>query len=116
MQELDLSVLFAVALEVLGAAFWILLLLALAAVGTFAVTLWRERTLSARRLVLSEGLGLIGSLLALWVVARFTLSGFTDAGGPIDWILVGAIWFAGLLGTTMLSYGVLGLLGQRKAR
>ena len=51
-----------------------------------------------------------GGIGALVLMAYVTVSGFTDAGGPVDWLLVGLIWGGGLVGTTILSYALMGLL------
>lgn len=48
--------------------------------------------------------------------AWVTLSGFSDAGGPVDWLLVGVIWGGGVVGGAVLSYAVLGLLDRPHAK
>ena len=80
---------------------------------TFAWVFLRERGLSSRRLVIAEVLGLFGGVGALVLMAHVTVSGFTDAGGPVDWLLVGLIWGGGLAGATILSYAVMGLFARR---
>lgn len=116
MQELEIGVLIAVFLEIMGPAFWVLLAVAILTVALFGWSWLREKGLSSRRLVAAEGIGVLGGFFALWLMAWFTLSGFTDAGGPIDWLVIAGVWGVGLVGTTILSYGVMGTLGWLKAK
>lgn len=116
MQDLDPLVLLAVFLEMMGPLLWILLAIALAAVVGFVVVLRRERTLITRRLVISEVIGLFGGVAALVIMAWVTVSGFSDAGGPVDWLLIGIIFGAGVVGTTILAYTILGLLQPERRR
>lgn len=116
MQDFDLSTIVAVLVEMMGPVLWILIALAVAGIGGFAVVLLRERTLSVARLVASEAVGLVGGLAALALMAYVTVSGFTDAGGPVDWLLIGLIWGAGLAGTTILAYAGLGLAGMMRPK
>lgn len=113
MKDLDPFVLLVVFQEMLGPVLWLLLALAAFGLIGFAVVFLRERRLDSRRLVRSELVGLIGGGLALVLAAKFTVSGFTDAGGPVDWLLVGLIWGVGLAGTTILAYAVQGLVCRR---
>ena len=110
MKDLDLAVFFSVFHEMLGPVLWLLLALA---VGGIALALWvfvREgSSIDSRRLVRSELMGLLGGVAALVLMAEVTVSGFTDAGGPVDWLLVGLIWGIGLAGTTILAYGIQGV-------
>lgn len=65
--------------------------------------------------------GVIAPLEELWitwvmmtmaVMAWVMLSGFSDAGGPVDRLLVGVIWGVGVVSGAVLSYAVLGLLDR----
>lgn len=114
MKDLDPFVFVLVFQEMLGPVLWLLVALALFGLIGFAVVFLREGRLDSRRLVRSELIGLIGGVLALVLAAKFTVSGFTDAGGPVDWLLIGLIWGIGLAGTTILAYAVQGLMGCRK--
>jgi drug/metabolite transporter (DMT)-like permease len=109
MQSFDPTVFLAVFLEMMGNIFWVLLAVALLGLAGFAWVLWRERTLHRRRLIRAEVLGVFGGFGALALMAYVTVSGFTDAGGPVDWLLIGIIWGAGLVGTTILSYAAMGV-------
>ncbi len=110
MDELDPTVMLAVLLEMMGAWFWILGLLAVIGIAGFVYVLAVERTLSSRRLVRAELIGVLGGIGALVLMAYVTLSGFTDAGGPIDWLVIGLIFGGGLVGTTILAYAIGGLV------
>ncbi|KAA5606999.1 hypothetical protein F1188_03575 [Roseospira marina] len=53
---------------------------------------------------------------ALTLMVYVTLSGFMDAGGPIDGRRIGVIWGTGLVGTTILSYAVIGVFDGLSGR
>ena len=111
MKTLDPIVVYAVLIEMMGAGlFWGLVVLALAGILLFSWVLIREQTISSKRLVRAELLGVLGGFAALVLMAYVTVSGFTDAGGPVDWLLVGLIFGGGVVGTTVLSYALMGLL------
>lgn len=117
MKDLDPLVLYYVFVEMMGPVLlWSLVLTAVLGLATFFRVLLRERGISSQRLVRSEIIGLFGGCGALVLMAHITVSGFTDAGGPVDWLLVGLIWGFGLIGTTILSYAILGVLEQPKSR
>ncbi len=108
MKDLDPLVLLSVFEEMLG--FWLWLLLAIVILGllAFATLLLRERHLVSRRLVRSEALGIVGGALSLVLMAKVSSSGFTDAGGPADWLLIALVFGAGLVGSTILFYTMAG--------
>lgn len=114
MKDMDPFVFLVVFQEMLGPLLWLLIALAAFGVIGFALVFLREGRLDSRRLVRSEVIGLAGGMLALVLAAKFTVSGFTDAGGPVDWLLIGLIWGTGLAGTTILAYAVQGLLLRRR--
>lgn len=116
MKDLDPIVFLYVFQEMLGPVLWMLIGLAVLGVASFAFVLLRERVIDSRRLIRSELLGLVGGVLALVLMAEVTVSGFTDAGGPVDWLLVGLIWGVGLAGTTVLTYGLQGLAANCRCR
>lgn len=111
MKELDPLVLLAVFQEMLGPQLWLLILLAVAGLAGFIALLVRERRLYSRRLVAAELLGLVGGVAALVMMAQFSVSGFSDAGGPIDWLLIGLVYGTGMVGSTILVYAALGWMG-----
>jgi len=115
MKTLDPLVFYAVLVEMMGSwLLWSLILTATFGVPAFVWVFVRERGLSSKRLIISEVLGLFGGIGALVLMAYVTVSGFTDAGGPVDWLLVAMIWGGGLVGTTILSYAVMGLCATRR--
>ncbi|KKW68000.1 hypothetical protein AAV94_07480 [Lampropedia cohaerens] len=115
MQELDPLVLLAVFREMLGTPLLVLLAL-LTMLGTlaFALLLLRERRLVAARLVRSQAGGIFGGALALVLMAKVSSSGFTDAGGPADWFLIGLVFGLGLIGTTIVLYSIAGWLAAAR--
>jgi len=117
MKDLDPAVFWAVFAEMLGG--WLYGILALAAVGIalFALAVVRDRGLVSRRLVASEAVGVMGGFAAVMFMWWITSSSIADAGGPVDWILILAIWTGGFVGWTVLSYGLMGLagIGARRA-
>ncbi|MDX9700696.1 MAG: DUF5368 domain-containing protein [Rhodocyclaceae bacterium] len=115
MKELDPMIFLAVFQEMLGPLLWVLILLAVGATLAFVGLLVRERGIVARRLVRAELAGLVGGVLALVLMAKVSSSGFTDAGGPADWFLIALVFGAGLVGTVILVYSVMGWMSPRKA-
>lgn len=112
MKEFDPLVILAVFQEMLGFWLWVLLLLAIGGIVAFLVLWIREQHLVSRRLVQSEAVGLLGGVLALVIMAKVSSSGFTDAGGPLDWLLVGVIYGIGFIGTVILVYALMGWWDQ----
>ena len=116
MKELDPLVLLAIFQEMLGPLLWILPAVALLGLLAFAALLLREKRLISRRLVRAELLGLLGGALSLVLMARVSSSGFTDAGGPADWLLIALIFGIGLAGTTILLYAIAGWWSVLRSR
>lgn len=110
MKDVDLATLVAVFHEMLGPLLWVLAALAAVATVAFLAVLLRERGLRPRRLVWAELLGLAGGAGAVLFMQAVTHSGFADIGGPIDWVLVLAIFAAGAVGTALGAYALLGML------
>ncbi len=108
MNELDPVILLAVFQEMLGPLLWVLLVVALLGLTAFAALVAREKRLVSRRLVWSEALGIVGGALALVLMVKVSSSGFTDAGGPADWLLIALVFGAGFVGATLLVYTVAG--------
>ncbi|WP_029008186.1 DUF5368 domain-containing protein [Azospirillum halopraeferens] len=113
MKDLDPTVFVAVFLEMMGPLLWLLVGLALVGLVAFAAVLLHERRIVSRRLIRAEVVGVLGGFAALGIMALVTLSGFTDAGGPVDWLLIGIIWGVGMVGTTILAYAIQGLVSWR---
>lgn len=110
MKELDPLILIAVFQEMLGPVLW--LLLAIIVIGTLAFLglLLRERKIMSRRLMWSELIGLLGGIMSLVLMARVSASGYSDAAGPADWILIAGVFAAGAVGTAVLAYTLMGWL------
>lgn len=108
MQDLDLMIFLIVFQEMLGPLLWILVLLAVAGITAFVTLVIKDKGISAQRLVLAQVAGLIGGAVALVLMAEASSSGFTDAGGPVDWFLIALVFGAGLIGTTILIYAITG--------
>lgn len=113
MKEYDPWVFLAVFQEMLGIWLWIGLVAAAALIVALLLLLRRERAIDARRLVRAELAGLVGGVLALVVMAAVSSSGFTDAGGPADWILIALVYAAGFVITTAAVYTLAGWLRGR---
>ncbi|MCX8004309.1 MAG: DUF5368 domain-containing protein [Burkholderiaceae bacterium] len=113
MKDYDPWVFLAVFQEMLGIWLWIGLAGLAALAVAFVWLLRRERALDSRRLVRAELLGLAGGVLALVVMAAVSSSGFTDAGGPADWVLIALVYGIGFVITTVLVYTVAGWLWPR---
>jgi hypothetical protein len=116
MAGFDFSVYVAVFLEMMGSILWLLVALAVAGTAGFLYVVSREGTIHSRRLLRAELVGVFGGFAALALMAYVTLSGFTDAGGPVDWLLIGIIWGIGLAGTTIVAYAIMGLVDIMRGR
>jgi len=116
MQSLDIAVVVSVFLEMMGSILWVLLMLAVLGIAGFIFVILQEKTLVSRRLIRCEVAGLFGGVGALILMASVTMSGFTDAGGPVDWLLIGIIFGTGLAGTTILTYAVWGVVDMMTGR
>ncbi|MDR2881577.1 MAG: DUF5368 domain-containing protein [Azoarcus sp.] len=108
MKELDPFILLVVFQEMLGPLLWLLLAVVVLGLLAFAALLVREKKLVSYRLVRSEVLGIVGGVLALVLMAQVSSSGFTDAGGPVDWFLIALVFGIGLAGSTILFYTMAG--------
>jgi len=86
----------------------LLIILGIVTPLAFITLLLRERRLVSSRMLYSQAAGLLGGGLALVLMARVSSSGFTDAGGPADWLLIGLIFGLGLIVTTLTLYSIAG--------
>lgn len=108
MKQLDLSTLLAVFNEMLGPLLWVLSALIIISTVAFITLLVHEKSIVPKRLVGSQLAGIIGGFLALVLMVQVSSSGFTDAAGPADWILITLVFVAGMVGTTIIIYTCLG--------
>ena len=111
MKELDPLILIAVFQEMLGPVLWLLIAVVLIGTVAFLGLLLRERRIVSRRLMWSEAVGLFGGVMSLVLMARVSASGYSDAAGPADWILIAAVFTAGAIGSTVIAYTLFGWLG-----
>lgn len=109
MKELDIAVLYAVLVEMMGWLFWALVALAAFGVLAFLFVLIRDRGLRSGRLLAAEAIGLIGAVAALALMFWVTVSSPRDAGGAIDWLVIAGVALGGFVGVTILSYSIIGL-------
>lgn len=116
MKELDPLVLFSVFYEMLGPWLWFWVIAISTVTAGFVALLLRERGIVARRLVRTQALGLLGGIAALVLMVEVSSSGYTDAGGPADWILIALVFVAGMVGSTILFYTVAGWHHARRSR
>jgi hypothetical protein len=110
MKDFDPMVFLAVFQEMLGPLLWLLLALAVGGVALFVAVVARERRLVLRRFLWSEVAGFLGAAAAIGLLWGVTHSGPADAGGPIDWLLVLAIFVAGWSGGLVLFYAAAGIV------
>ena len=108
MKELDPLILLSVFQEMLGALLWPLVAIMVLGTLAFMLLLVRERKIVSRRLVRSQALGLFGGVFALMLMANVSSSGFTDAGGPADWLLIALVFGLGLVGAAIVFYTIAG--------
>lgn len=116
MKELDPLILIAVFQEMLGPLLWLMIAIVVLATLAFIGLLAHERRIKSRRLMWSEAIGLFGGLISLVVMARVSASGYTDAAGPADWILIVAVFTAGAVGTAVIFYTLFGWLSVATQR
>lgn len=110
MKELDPLILIAVFQEMLGPLLWLLIAIVVVGTAAFLGLLWRERKIMSRRLMWSEAIGLFGGLISLVIMARVSASGYSDAAGPADWMLIAAVFTIGAIGTAVIFYTLFGWL------
>ena len=116
MQSLDLVVLLAVFQEMLGFLLWVLLAIIIVGTAAFIILLLKEKTIVTKRLVISQFIGLFGGVLALIIMVNVSSSGFSDAGGPIDWLLICIIYGLGFVGTTIICYALAGYFSKARIK
>lgn len=112
MKEFDPLMLLAVFQEMLGPMLWLLLAIIVLGTVAFLGLLLRERRLALRRLVIAELVGLFGGVMSLVFMAQVSSSGYSDAGGPADWILLALVFGLGAVGTAVLAYTVAGWISM----
>ena len=114
MNDAEFTMLAAVLQEMLGVFFWPLFVATVVLTLLFFLLLIKERQVLSRRLLWAEVCGFFGGWLALWLLALLSSSRFTDAGGPVDWLIICAVYLIGFIGTAILFYTVAGWFGGGK--
>lgn len=112
MKELDPLIFLAVFQEMLGPLLWPLIAAVVIGTVAFVCLLVRERRIVARRLMWSEAVGLFGGIMSLVIMARVSASGYSDAAGPADWILIALVFVLGAIGTSVIAYTIAGWIGE----
>jgi hypothetical protein len=115
MKDLDLWTFVSVFQEMLGWALWPIAIICALATLAFVFVMLRDRGIVARRLLAAEILGVLGGVGAVATMFLVTSSSPADLGGPIDWLVVIAIFAAGGIGTAVGSYAAIGLFSGRVA-
>lgn len=113
MQSMDPMMFLAVFQEMLGPLLWVILFVVITGTVAFVALLVKEKHIVSKRLLISEIVGVIGGVLALVLMVKVSSSGFTDAAGPIDWLVIASVFGLGLVGSTILSYTLGGWYSQR---
>src|SRR5699024_1790059 len=104
MKTIDPVVLLAIFTEMLNPMTWVLLPAMLLIPLGFILVLIREKKLMARHMLLAQALGLPGGVAALMLMAAVSSSGYSDAGGPIDWLLIALIFTLKMIYATLTAY------------
>jgi hypothetical protein len=116
MKELDFAVFLAVFQEMLGWGFWPLVAFIVLGAVALVVVVAGDRGIESRRFVRAELVGLVGGFVGIWFALAITGSRLADIGGPIDWVLMIAIWVAGAVGATIVAYVAMGLVARYRRR
>lgn len=114
MNDYQVSMLIGILEIMLGVLFWPLMIGIVVVTLLFIFLLVKERQVFSRRLLHSEIVGFFGGWFALWMMALLSESRFTDAGGPIDWLIIVAVYIIGFIGSAILWYTLAGWLGFGK--
>lgn len=93
--------------------FWPALIVIILTITAFCYLLVKEKGLVACRLKGSSLVGLLGGILALYLLFSISQASISDIGGPIDLILVVLAYFGGFLASTMLLYSIMGFVKPR---
>jgi hypothetical protein len=109
MKEFDAFVFLAVFQEMLGWWLWALLAIAAIGIASFIYVVIRDRGMRMGRFVAAQLAGVLTGFAAVFFMWWITSSSIMDVGGPIDVILLLAIWTGGFIGGTVLGYGLIGL-------
>lgn len=115
MQDVTISALLAILSEILGAAFWPLVL-AIAALAVLAlVGLVRgPRHVGRRSWLLALGLGAVAGLAAALAAPAMTGSSLGQVATTSDWLFLATIWLAVALAVSLPLVAVFSLRGMNQ--
>lgn len=116
MKTIEIAILWAVFHEMLGVWLWIGLCLTLLGLGIFIRLIKSEQKWVYRRLLVSQAWGLLGGFISLIGIVWLSSSGFTDAGGPIDWLLIASIYMMGWLSSSIWAYNLIAIGPKIKSK
>ncbi len=114
MQQVDFVTIMAVFQEMLGGWLWVLLAIIVFGTLAFIALLMLEKGLIASRMIKSQAAGLVGGVVALFIMTLVSSSGFTDAGGPADWFLIAIVYGLGFVGSAIILYTLVGWIHALK--
>jgi hypothetical protein len=116
MKELTLETLLAVFEEIFGRGlFWVMVAVAVAITLGYLYVLVRDRSLSMKKFLLAQISMPFGAIAAVLFVQGVTNSGFSDIGGPIDWLVLLGVAVLGAVGLAILVYTVQSLFVRKPA-
>jgi drug/metabolite transporter (DMT)-like permease len=105
MEEMTLGTMLAVFEEMFGRGlFWAMVAVAAIVTVGYIYVLIRDREMSMRKFLLAQLSMPLGGIAAVWFVLWVTRSGLQHMGGPIDALLLLAIFGAGAVGFAILVY------------
>lgn len=104
MNSLEFSMLWAVTQNMLGWAFYPLLILAVVLTIALFTLLIKEKKIISQRLMHSEIAGIFGGFIGILVMLWLTDSSVSDISGPIDWVVFLGIFVINFVGTAILYY------------
>jgi uncharacterized membrane protein YhaH (DUF805 family) len=111
MKELTFETLIAVFEEMFGRGlFWAMVVAAVLITALYLYVLIRDRSVSWRKFLWAQLSMPLGAIAAVLFVQGITSSGFSDIGGPIDWLVIMGVAVMGAVGLAILVYTVQSLL------
>jgi hypothetical protein len=111
MKELTFETLIAVFEEMFGRGlFWAMVVAAVVITALYLYVLVRDRSVSWRKFLWAQLSMPLGAIAAVLFVQGITSSGFSDIGGPIDWLVILGVAVMGAVGLAILVYTVQSLL------
>ncbi|MBN2630652.1 MAG: DUF5368 domain-containing protein [Rhodobacteraceae bacterium] len=115
MKQLTLETLIAVWEEMFGKGpFWAMAGAAIVITLAYLFVLVRDRSLSMKKFLYAQLSMPFGAAAAVLFVQSVTSSGFSDIGGPIDWVVLLGVAAAGAMGLAILVYTAESLLMRKQ--